>query len=211
MLTDITECLRRCSTIMGIVAIGIATMFMVTGCATFSSAEKKADDQTTALATAPAGAAAGKTKRYTIDAGHSPVVDKTTDEWEKARAVYLRTLDYAEIEQQNNDHEEYLLKRDLIESRYHIETAETAMYVEADFPKGLAELQLADRYFNQAIQIANPDELEDLKAIRQSFDDLHKQSRLSAEHKCIYPESVNSQSVRYHAIEAQIENLLAAL
>ena len=137
---------------------------------------------------------------------YSPKVDKTMDDWEKARATYLRTLDYALISQQNNDHAEYLLKSNLIESRYAIRNAETALYVEHDYKKAFEELREANRHFNEAIKMANADELKDLEATKVKVDYLLKQTKLSADNGCVY-----LQSKFYDRTEAKIEDLVVNL
>lgn len=206
MVTNIDENLPKYNTTAfiatGIIALALTSIFSLTACSTFISAQKNESDQYTPSikATAAIDPAAGNTGAF------DKSYDKNIDEWEKARAAYLRDLDYAEVFQQNNDHDEYLLKSDLIESRYHIKTAETAMNVEKNSPKALKELQLAEKRFNQAIQLANPDESKELKATKPNLDNLLKTARLSMEHSCAYP-----QSSRYQKIAATIENLLIAL
>ncbi len=203
MSTDI-DIHSRYSVIASVTAMVLSVLFIVTACSTFISAREASHQN--ALAAAHDGSATSEAVVSTSDAKHSPAIDKTMDEWEKARATYLRTLDYSQIDQQTNDRDEYLLKSDLIESRYHIKTSETAMYVEQDFRKALAELRVAEHRFNQAVKLASPAELNDLEATKPNLDDLLKKAVLSMEHGCVYP-----QSSRYHQVEAKLENLLVKL
>jgi hypothetical protein len=205
MSTDI-ELASRYSTMTSIVTLALGVMFLFTSCSTFISNQKESLNNTPA-AQQPTTA---QVSESAVETGSAPeidkTVDKTMDNWEKARAAYLRTLDYAAIDQQNNDHSNYLVKSDLVESRYHIKTSDAAMYVERDYRKALHELQEAEKNFGQAIKTAGSHELQPLDNTKTNLDDLLTQAQLSAQHDCAYPRPSN-----YHQVEAQIENLLKTL
>lgn len=210
MSTDI-EHSSRYSTASSLVALALGVMFLFTSCSTFISNQKESLNNTPA-ALQPTTA---QVSESAVETGSAPdmdktvdktMVDKTMDDWEKARAAYLRTLDYAAIDQQDNDHSNYLVKSDLVESRYHIKTSDAAMYVERDYRKALHELQEAEQKFDQAIKTAGSDELQPLDNTKTNLDDLLTQAQLSAQHDYAYPRPSN-----YHQVEAQIENLLKTL
>lgn len=184
-------------------------LFSMSGCSSLSVARANSLPPTP-LATADA------TSRITNhsdtlpgnDADDSFTIDKVTDDWEKQRAIYLRSLDYAQIERQADqhdiDHNDYLLKGNLIESRYQIKDAEAAMYIEHDYPKALAELQTAKQRFDQAMKDATPLEANELEAAESNLDDLIKTAQLAVKWDRTYP-----QASRYRQVEANIEDLIA--
>lgn len=187
---------------MRIFTLTFVSLLSLSACSTFSVTHTNKDVQNVR----PAAASVGST----VNVDHSFIsdenFDKTTDEWEKARAAYLRDLDYAEIFRQNNKRNDVKLKSDLIESRYQIESAETAMYEEQDIPKALTDLQRAEQRFQQAIRLAGKEETKELKSTKWNLDNLQKSAQLSMAHSCVYPYSTG-----YHEIEARIESLLITL
>lgn len=191
----------RLGFLISVTALVFIVLFAATSCSAFISTQKTDDQQASVTRV---DAIASKVIKPVQEASKSPGFDKSMDDWQKARAVYLRSLDYARIDQQNNGHEEYLLKSNLVESRYHIKTSESAMYVEHDFPKALQELRLAEQRFIQAIKKANPEELIALRQTKPALDELLQQAKLSSAHDCIYP-----QFSSYQVTEEKIEELLA--
>jgi hypothetical protein len=167
---------------------------------------RNASKEKTPMAAATVESTASQATESADDATPPPAIDKAMDDWEKARAAYLRTLDYAQVEQQSNATDEYLVKTNLIESRFHVKTSETAMYVEHDYQKALRELQVAEQRFVQAVKITHLDELQELDDTKPNLDYLLTQAKWSVDHGCVY-----SQSYRYHQVEASIEDLLAKL
>lgn len=189
-----------------VVGLMFIALFSLTACTTMSSIRSSEHSPNTSKTTA-----AATTLNPVVYAGNTTVFDEkydeTTDQWEKARAAYLRDLDYAKIFQQHNSHDEYMLKSDLIESRYNIKAAETAMEEEKNFPKALSDLQLAEHDYRQAIRLANHREAKDLQATEPYLDDLQESAQMSLHHHhCVYP-----NSTRYREVEGKIENLLIAL
>ncbi|MCG6969416.1 MAG: hypothetical protein LJE85_06585 [Gammaproteobacteria bacterium] len=202
MSTDID--IKSYSVISSLTAMVLSALFIVTACSTFISA-RDAESQK-ASSTAVATSADVVPRANEQGAGHSESFDKAMDEWQKARAAYLRTLDYAQIEQQNTAPQDYLLKSNLIESRYHIKTSETAMYVEHDYRKALQELKVAEQQFVRAIKMASSAELNKLDATKPNMDSLLVQAKLSVKHDSVYPEPNG-----YRQVETQIEKLIATL
>lgn len=129
-----------------------------------------------------------------------------TDNWAKARAVYLRSLDYAKIEQQDNPRDQYLVKSNLIESRYHIKDSENALYVEHNLPKALQELRAAEKQYNQALSTAPAKHRDPLTNTKSDLDALLEQEESLTHNCCRYP-----PRDAYTTIEASIENLLSRL
>ena len=203
------------SIIASSIVLAFSALFVLTSCSTMAvkGAVKGAVKETGKLseekfstAKAPVQTIVSQATQSANDTAQSPAIDKAMDNWEKARTAYLRTLDYEQVEQQSNTTDEYLVKTNLIESRYHVKRSETAMYVEHDYQKALQELQVAVQRFAQATKIANTDELQELDDTKPNLDYLLTQAELSVDHGC-----VNSQSNRYHQVEARIEDLLATL
>jgi hypothetical protein len=188
-----------------VTALVLSMLFTLTACSTLSSA-REASQEKIPVTVAPIESTAGQATPFPNDAAQSPAGDQVMDDWEKAHAVYLRTLDYEQIDQQNNGSDKYLIKTNLIESRYHVKNSETAMYVEHDYQTALQELQLAKQRIVRAIQIANSDELQKLDDTKSNLDYLLTQAKSSVDHGVTYP-----KTYRYHRVETQIENSLASL
>jgi hypothetical protein len=193
----------RYSTATSIIAIALGVLFLYTACSTFISRQTSQPSQDK---TPMAKATAIQESATVAETGRSPSVDKAMDDWEKARAAYLRTLDYEKIEQQNDKHDEYLLKSNLVESRYHIKTSDAAMFVEHDYRKALHELQAAEQRLIQAIKMASSKELPGLDNTKSDVDQLLTQAKLSAHDGCEY-----ANPHGYHQVEARLEHLLGSL
>jgi hypothetical protein len=133
-------------------------------------------------------------------------VDATQDIWAKQHAAYLRTLDFAQIDQQKNIPAVYSLKTDIIDSRYHIRNSETDLTVEHNARSALRELRSAKQLFDRAVANANGKERPLLDDPKTMLDDLIKQTELSMQNKCDSPGQDD-----YHLLELKLENLLAAL
>lgn len=179
-----------------IVLLAIILIVSLSACSTLSSMRKHAPTQENSKAKAETAPAVDDSFAY----------DESVDEWEHARAAYIRDLDYAEIFHQHNDHQAYLVKSDLIESRYDLASAETAMDEEKNFPKARTDFQLAEQRLKQAIRLANPSESKDIKATEINLDNLEKSASLAMDHSCAYP-----YTDRYRKVEGKIEHLLMAL
>lgn len=213
MSTDI-DIRSRYSAVTSIIAIALGALFLFTACSTFISRQTSQDKTpmaatpmaTTNMATTPSETTAIQESAAVAETGRPPSVDKAMDDWEKARAAYLRTLDYEKIEQQNDKRDEYLLKSNLVESRYHIKTSDAAMFVEHDYRKALHELQAAEQRLIQAVKMASSKELPGLDNTKSDVDQLLTQAKLSAHDGCEY---VNPQD--YHQVEARLEHLLGSL
>lgn len=177
-------------------ALAVTIVVNATACSTFQAAHKNMTEQNKSAVKGLAAPAVDDSFAY----------DKSVDEWENARAAYIRDLDYAEIFHQNNNHHEYLLKSDLIESRYDLASAETAMDEEKNFPKARTDFRLAEQRMQQAIQLANPHESKDLVATKSNLDSLQQSANLAMDHSCTYP-----YTDRYRKVEGNIEHLLMAL
>lgn len=148
---------------------------------------------------------------------HAPVVvtphafeptpnDKYIANWAKQRADYLRSLDYQTIEQQNNSHQEYLLKTNLIESRYQLENSEIALDDDHDTHTALADLRSALEHYQRAARLANYKERIYMDIPGHKLQSLTKRTGMQSQCSC---DSTNPHS--YHTIEASIEHLLVEL
>lgn len=133
-------------------------------------------------------------------------VGNSTDTWEKQRVNYLRSLDYQKIEHQDNPHKQYMLKANLVESRYDLKNSEIAMYQEHDFRTAMLDLQDALQRYKHAVTLANQKELNQLGLTEQHLESLIKHTDKNMRCSCENPDPD-----RYHIIEASIETLLARL
>lgn len=190
------------SVIASIVTMVLCVLFIITSCSTFISA-REASQQKMPPTAVQNDITATEAKEQN---DQSPAFDKAMDDWEKSRATYLRILDYAQIEQQENVNNKYKLKSNLVESRYHIKNAEAAMFVEQDIHKALVELRAAKLRFNKAIKMADADKLKEMEAIKSNLDNLLENAKSS-----VVQDGTSSQAARYHQVEVNIENLLTSL
>ena len=197
----------RHNVIVSYIVIVMGLLFALVSCSTLNSANSDntvADRAAATIADNNTAKSQGmdNTANKTID----NKIDKTMDSWEKAHALYLRTLDYAQIDQQGNSRNEYLVKSNLIESRYHIEDSETDLFVEHNLPKALQELRTAARRYYQAMSMARPQELNALKDTKSDLDSLLKQADLVSRYCCEYP-----QREDFQVVETEIKKLLVKL
>ena len=136
----------------------------------------------------------------------SPAIDKTMDSWAKARAVYLRSLDYAKIDQQDNPPTQYSVKSNLIESRYHLKDSADALYIEHDLRKAVQELRAAVKQYHQAISAAPADKADILTPTKTDLESLLKQEEMLSPNCCEHP-----TREAYFTLETKIEKLLTKL
>jgi len=190
---------------LGATSLMLGVCLILTACASYTPSNKDGNANLSAAEATAATAEAGP-EVSALDESDSSKVDQTLDDWEKSRANYLRSLDYAQVEQQNNDLNDYLLKTNLIETRYHVKDSETAMYVEKDYLAALDELRQAEHRFDEAIKMARKGELVNLKAEKPDLDKLLKKAQSAVEHKCIC-----TQPAGYHEVEARLETLITSL
>lgn len=132
--------------------------------------------------------------------------DNSISHWAKERLNYLRSLDYAKIAQQNNPQKKYMLKASLIESRYDLKNAEIALYDDRDNRTAMIDLKDALQRYKHAAKLADTKELPTLGNTEQRLEALVKSSDQQVRCRCD-----STKPVRYHRIEAKIENLLATL
>jgi hypothetical protein len=139
--------------------------------------------------------------------GHAPVnsssIDQTRDNWAKARAVYLRSLDYEQIELQKNSSDDYFVKSNLVESRYHLKDSADALYIEHNVPKARQELREAVQQYNNAIAKAPANMKDKLIHIKNDLESLLKEEKKLVACTCRPP-----RHEAYSTIESEIESLL---
>lgn len=135
--------------------------------------------------------------------GQSSDVDQTRDNWAKARAVYLRSLDYEQIELQKNSSDEYFVKSNLVESRYHIKDSADALYIEHNSRKARQELREAIQQYNNAIAKAPANMKDKLIRIKNDLESLLKKEKKLITCNCRLP-----RHEAYSTIESEIESLL---
>ena len=193
---------RHLKIILKIIVIGSVFGLLVTACAGLTSQDNKQDNSGSQSADSVANS--GFSAAPVLPSATK--VDTIKDVWEKQRAAYLRSLDYEKIDQQKNTSNAYVIKADIIDSRYHIENSEADLRVEHNVRSALRELRSAKQLFDRAISRANTNELPDLENSKSMLDDLIKQTELASQNKCDYPTIGN-----YQLVEATLENLLATL
>jgi hypothetical protein len=176
-----------------VVALGLG--IFISGCASLSAKDKTTAENTT--------------ESQTSTAARSPAVkkiDTVQDAWEKQHAAFLRSLDFATIDQQKNAAAVYTIKTDIINSRYHIRNSETNLTVEHNVRSALRELRWAKQSFARAVSNAAPKELHTLDNPQSMLNDLIKRMELSMQNKCDAPDHAD-----YRLLEAKLEDLLATL
>jgi hypothetical protein len=186
-------------------ALSTIIILLAAGCSTFRSEDEASLNQPSPASTS-AGSLRGEAPSYEADSISKNVINKNILDWEKARAAYLRSLDYELIQQQNNDHDKYLLKSYLVESRYHLTNAENATVEEQNYQKALGEMRQAEQNFKQAIIAANTSELDKLEVTESNLEGLLKNAESNTKYGCSLP-----QSIQYHQIEEKIEDLITTL
>ena len=163
----------------------IPTILLVSGCSTLGSGDEASMTKSPVISDASSSILA-EARSHEYEPRHA--IDKDMVDWEKARAAYLRDLDYENIEQQNNNHNEYLLKSYLVESRYHIKNAEYATVMEQDYQKALAEMRQAEQRYKQATIAANSAELDKLEVTEPNLDGLLKNAVQNMKNGCWHPQ-----------------------
>jgi hypothetical protein len=154
----------------------------------------------------PAGTEAGNGIPAPPASPPAKKVDTEEDIWEKQRAAYLRSLDFAKIDQQKTKPSVYNIKAVIVNSRYHIGNSETDLIVAHNAQNALQELQSAKQSFTRAIRNAPPKDVHALDNSKSMLDDLIKRTRLSMKNKSDAPSQAD-----YRLLEARLENLLATL
>jgi hypothetical protein len=130
-------------------------------------------------------------------------IDQTTDNWAKARAVYLRSLDYEQIDLQKNSNDQYFVKSNLVESRYHIKDSADALYIEHNARKARQELREAVQQYSNAITKAPANMKDKLIRIKNDLESLLKEEKKLITCTCRPP-----RREAYSTIESEIESLL---
>ena len=181
-------------------------LFGVSACSTLNSNEKPINSTNNHTVSSKQSSNAVSSREIASKAASKPTIDQTVDQWQNARAEYLRDLDYAKISRQNNSKSEYRLKSKLIETRYDIRSAKTALYEENNLAKARKELLLANQRLEQAIQLANPDVAIYLKSTKKHLNKLLKTDQLCRDRDCD-----TYYANPYHDIEANLEKLLIKL
>ena len=187
-----------------VTTIAASLLFILASCSTVEP-EQGANNMDQASATASPTVKQQtilSTDRNTV----SPAIDKTMDRWAKARAVYLRSLDYAKIDRQDNPRNQYIVKSNLIESRYHIKDSAEALYIEHDLRKAVQELRAAVQQYHQAISAAPADKADRLTPTETDLESLLKQEETLTHYCCEYP-----PREAYLSLETKIEKLLTKL
>ena len=136
----------------------------------------------------------------------SIAIDKSTENWAKERSNYLRSLDYEKIARQGDRGRQYMLKANLIESRYDIKNSEIALYDDHDMRTAMMDLRDALKRYKHAARLASQKELPALGNTEQHLETLVKRTGKYARCCCENPDPG-----RYHNVEASIETLLARL
>lgn len=136
----------------------------------------------------------------------SSAIDKNTEHWEKERLNYLRSLDYQKIALQNNPQKQYMLKANLVESRFDIKSSELALYQDDDLRSAMLDLNDALKHYKHAAKLANQKELPKLGNTERSIESLINNTDKNMRCSCEHP-----RPSQYHKIEANLETLLAKL
>ena len=166
------------------------------------------------LAASSAGAAVSNSQScaemHTQSAGPREISEATQDDtlyWQFARAVYLRDLDYENINTHYPKVDDYEVKSDLIDSKYHLALAEAEVSQANDMATGQSELQVAQCYVNRALTSADKNELSQLKDIKNDLVRISK----SPQQNLNYCDDKQAALTRFHNIEAEVGSLLSNL
>lgn len=127
--------------------------------------------------------------------------------WQFARAVYLRDLDYENLNAHYPKVDDYKVKRDLIESKYHLALAEAEVTEANDMATGQSELQVAQCYVNRALINAGNNDLSQLKVVKNELNGISK----SPQQDLNYCNDKQAALAQFHNIENEVGSLLLNL